>query len=1316
MSFTNYFNNTFTPTTLVELLSWRAQEQPNRIAFRFLVDDGSQEDLITYAELEHRAKVIAACLQDQVQFGDRVLILYPPGLDYIAAYFGCLYAGVIAVTAYPPRLKRPAPRLQAIIIDSGARVALTTTHIMENIQRRLEHNPHMAALVWLNADEIPNTLANEWRSPSISSETIAFLQYTSGSTSSPKGVVITHGNLIHNMAMISHGFQISLNTEAVFWLPTYHDMGLIGGVLTPIYVSATSSLMSPASFLQRPLRWLQAISRFQATISGAPNFAYQMCLDRITPEQRAELDLSSWRVAFCGAEPIHPESLRKFAAAFASSQFRSTALYPCYGLAEATLLASGSEGPSPLVTRSVDSAALTHNRVIEATDKTASAQELVSCGVALLDQDIAIVNPETHLKSAADEVGEIWINGPGVAQGYWQRPEATVQTFGAKLANSDKGSYLRTGDLGFMHEGHLYITGRLKDLIIIRGQNHYPQDLERTVADSHPAFEPGMGAAFSIEKDGEERLVVVHEVTRRHRKPNLDEVVTAVRRAIVQNHEIQLYALMLIKPLSVPRTSSGKIKRFACRAGFLDGSLKVINMWRAEDAVPHVEPAPALSQQAAKPLTTEPMTASFLESWLVTNIAATIKINPLAIDVRQPFVDYGLDSVQAVTLAGQLETLLKRHLSPTLVWDYPTISELASYLAPSVGSVQLALGSEQLAVSSEPVAVVGLGCRFPGADSPDAFWQLLADEVDAVREIPADRWDAAAFYDPDTAQGKMNTRWGGFLDRIDEFDPQFFGISPREAARIDPQQRLMLEVAWEALENSGQAPSQLAGSNTAVFVGISSYDYSRLQFSDPNNLDIYAGTGNAHSIAANRLSYLLDLRGPSMAVDTACSSSLVAVHLACQSLRQGEADLAIAGGVNLILSPEVTIFFSQGRVMAGDGRCKTFDARADGYVRSEGCGVVILKCLSAAVRDGDQVLAVIQGSAINQDGRTNGLTAPNSRSQQAVIQQALTNAHVQPVDISYVEAHGTGTPLGDPIEIQSLRAVYDNGRLAGQPIAVGSVKTNVGHLEAAAGIASLIKVVLSLQHEEIPAQLHYQSLNPHIDLTDSSLQIATQKRPWPRSEQPRIAGVSSFGFGGTNVHIIVGDPQPKITDEYGPPISQNTNRQSMELAVSPYKEEGHYLLALSAKREEALNALAQSYSDYLAENGEVALADMCHTANVGRSHFDHRLAITAATHAQMQKRLQSYLDGRSSTGLHQGQRQPRQQPKIAFLFTSPGVQYPYMGQELYETQPIFRSAIDQCATILTNYLDIPLLQILYPDGAKLESVPPANPRMREPAP
>jgi len=1273
-----------TPDTLPDILRWRAGQHPDRLAYRFLPDSENEAITITYAELDRRARAIGAWLESFGASGEQALLLYPPGLDYIASFMGCLYAGVTAVPAYPPRLNRPVPRIQSIVDDSHASFALTTSTILHNLERRFEHAPDLQAMHWLNTEQVPAGLEADWRRPDISSETLAFLQYTSGSTSEPKGVMLSHGNIMHNLKAISHGFQVDSTVMGVFWLPSYHDMGLIGGILEPMYLGGATTLMSPASFLQRPVRWLEAITRYRGTTCGAPNFAYDLCVDKITPEQMETLDLSSWTLAFCGAEPIRPETLERFARTFAGCGFRKTSFYPCFGMAESTLIVSGGDGPAEPRTFTVDRKSLERDRVVPSSENDSGSLTMVSCGPPIIDQKIVIVNPTTLKYCDSNQVGEIWVSGPSVAQGYWGLEEETRKTFQAYVSDTSEGPFLRTGDLGFLQNGELFVTGRIKDLIIIHGSNHYPQDIELTVESSHPALQPAGCAAFSVTEDGKEQLVIVQEVTRQNRQPDANEVASAIRQAVAEKHDLQVFAIALVKPMSIPKTSSGKIQRSACKTAFLDGTLEVIGQWNARSSSFNqaaVQRSNKSETSANKPASDikQKISAETIGSWLVTRIASVLEMDSASIDPRQPFTYYGLGSVQAVSLTGDLEVFLNRKLAPTLAWDYSTIESLASFLAnDSQPSKTSAPATPQPTFNNinEPIAIIGLSCRFPQADSPQAFWELLRNGVDAISEVPSDRWDVDAFHSTESLPGKITTRFGGFLDDVDLFDPHFFGISPREAARMDPQQRLLLEVSWEALENAFIPPASLAGTRTGVFVGISSYDYSRLQFDDPERIDAYAGTGNAHSIAANRLSYIFDLRGPSMAVDTACSSSLVAAHLACQSLRSGESDLGVVGGVNLILTPELTITFSQARMLSPDGRCKTFDASADGYVRGEGCGVVILKRYSDALRDGNNILALIRGSAVNQDGRSNGLTAPNGLAQQAVIRDALSNAGVAPHQIGYVEAHGTGTPLGDPIEIASLRAVLDDDQNNNR-VLVGSVKTNIGHLESAAGIAGLIKSVLALQNEAIPPNLHLKEVNPYLSLEDSRLEIGTYLRPWKRRDQPRFAGVSSFGFGGTNAHIILSDP-PSVAAN---PTSENIERP-------------RHLFTLSAKTEPALQELAQLTSVHLASTQQ-PIQDVAFTANMGRSHFEHRLAIQASNNEELKIGLGAFITNSESPVISTGHAKPGTQPKVAFLFTGQGSQYVGMGKQLYETQPVFRDALDECAQILNSILGRPLLEIIF---------------------
>lgn len=597
----------------------------------------------------------------------------------------------------------------------------------------------------------------------------------------------------------------------------------------------------------------------------------------------------------------------------------------------------------------------------------------------------------------------------------------------------------------------------------------------------------------------------------------------------------------------------------------------------------------------------------------------------------------------------------------------------------------------------EPIAIVGMSCRLPGgAENPDAYWSLLAEGRDAVSEVPADRWDVEAYHSKDPGvPGKAYTKAGGFLSKLDEFDPGFFGMSPREAVGLDPQQRLLLETAWEALEDAAIPADQLDGSLTGVFVGITSTDYAdRIDVSDPARSDIYIATGTALNAAAGRLSFTFGLRGPCMAIDTACSSSLVAIHAACQSLRNRESNLVLAGGVNCLLSPDPFVLISKWGMLSPDGRCKTFDASANGFVRAEGCGLIVLERLSDALAKGRNVLAVIRGSAINQDGRSSGLTVPNGLAQQEVLRAALAASRLRPTDVSYVEAHGTGTSLGDPIEVEALAAVYGEGRSSDQPLEVGSVKSNIGHLEAASGVASLIKLVLSLRNRQIPASLHVKQLSPAIPWQEIPVTVSTGLHDWKSGKGPRTAGVSAFGFSGMNAHLIVQE-----APEAGRPIDP---------AAQPSR--AAHVLPLSARSDQALRQVAARYADVLQQAPHTALDEICATAAVGRSHLEMRGAAVAAERTAMLQKLRELAAGDKSAV--RGTAQPGARLRVAFLFTGQGSQYVGMGRELDESEPVFRATIDRCAAVLDPLLGMPLRRILFElDDGSLNNTGYAQPAL-----
>lgn len=624
----------FGPSNLVELLQHRALHQGDDVGFRFIIDGEHEVIDWTYADLDRKARSIAVSLQSLDLEGERALLLYPSGLEFVAAFFGCLYAGVTAVPAYPPRRNRNMARIDAIANDAEAKIALTTVDVLERVQTMIGDTPSLQRIRWRATDQWEDEWANNWQRPDVHGETLAFLQYTSGSTGSPKGVMLSHANLMHNSAMIAYAFEHTRSGSGVFWLPLYHDMGLIGGILQPLHMGRSNTLLSPTHFLQKPVRWLQIVSQTRATISGGPNFAYDLCTQKITPEQKATLDLSHWTLAFNGAEPVRAETIERFSEAFAECGFRREAFYPCYGLAEATLIVTGGFKQAPPDIRAFDISSLEQNNVVESTPGAEGSRLLVGSGGNLLDQQIVIADPETFENLGNSKVGEIWVSGPSVAGGYWKRDDLSREVFQARLQDG-RGPFLRTGDLGFLLEGELFVTGRLKDLIIIRGVNHYPQDIEHTVQTAHPDVASGAGAAIVIGDDGSEQLVVVQEVARR-RDLDFAAITETIRKRIALVHDLPVSAVVLIKTSSIPKTSSGKIQRHACRDGYLAGTLAAVATWSSEAGDQVVAPSLRRRERLHEATWVEEGDSSETREETPTTVAGGVETNGVALQEGPP--------------------------------------------------------------------------------------------------------------------------------------------------------------------------------------------------------------------------------------------------------------------------------------------------------------------------------------------------------------------------------------------------------------------------------------------------------------------------------------------------------------------------------------------------------------------------------------------------------------------------------------------------------------------------------------------------------
>lgn len=1251
---------------LVSLLCTRSKLDAGRLAYRFILDEGADTLELTYGGLYQQALSIAFEISQHSKLGDRVLMMYNSSLDFVPAFFGCLLAGVIPVPAYPPRRNNNTQRLLSIIRDADVSLITSTSQIKNKMLSWSQYESLFECVGWVNTEEAKCVGISEadFSPRSVKQSDPMFLQYTSGSTGNPKGVIVTHKNMWANLSMLQEVMEVDENSIYASWLPYFHDMGLIGVLLESMFSGALAVMMSPTYFLQKPVRWLQTISEYGGTISGAPNFAYDLCVNNIKEEDLEGINLSSWRVAFNGAEPVLAKTVESFCHCFEKYGFDPGAMMPCFGLAEATLYVSGWRSDRGQQILTVDRDALAENGLISTIENQDVGTRMVSCGVTCQDHHIAIIDPKSKERCAEGQVGELWFKGDSVAKGYWNKPAETKETFEAFIAGTDDGPYLRTGDLSFMLDGKVYINGRLKDVLIIRGSNYYPQDLELTAWESHPDLTKNNGAVFTIDSEGEAQLVVVQEVKRTAvRSLKADDVFEAIVSAISMEYGLSVSAILLVPPGSVLKTSSGKVQRQANKKAFLNEEYKPLAQWNKGGQMTE-EKVQYASRQGLGERRHE------LEQWLSQKLAELTEQPVHHIRVDKDFSSYGLDSLGAVQLSEVLQAHLGIDVPPGRIYDYPSISLISEHLLTNKESITTSIAPSK-PDEEHDVAIIGMSGRFPGGSDIHDFESMLFGTVNAITTPGVDA--------PSDSDPRQVSYRAGYISDVDLFDAGFFEIAPKEAALVDPQQRLVMELCYTAMQNAGYAPQKLKGKPIGVFMGVSNFDYAQLAAKSGQNKSAYYGTGMALSIVANRVSYFFDFKGPSLCIETACSSSLVAVHQAVRSIRSGESEMALVGGVNLILSDTVNEYLDAGQLLAADGHCKTFDAAADGYVRGEGGGVLLLKSKKQAISDGDNILAVIKGSALVQDGHSNGLLAPNGPSQQEVIKKALADAQVEPQTIAYVEAHGTGTALGDSIEVVALDQAYRHGLDTHNPLIIGSVKANIGHLESAAGIAGLIKTVLCLNRNQVPGQVHFKTHNPNIDWAKLHLKVPQSTTELVNGADQIRAGVSSFGFGGMNAHVILEKA----------PSFDNVQKDTVESGIPPF-----HLVVLSAKSEEALGAQIVSLYEFLKKSPDLSLRDLANNLALCRDHFSFRVALKVTSLSQLIEELALMID--ESDYLSSGDTNSgRRNPKRAFLFTGGGAQYAGMTALPYQHHPVFKESIDRCVKLANQWLKEDLQKILF---------------------
>ncbi|MEU8295635.1 beta-ketoacyl synthase N-terminal-like domain-containing protein, partial [Streptomyces pseudogriseolus] len=1141
---------------LHEILADHARTRPDARAFQ----DGRRA--VTYAVLEQRTRFLAGHLVARgVGRGDRVLLRMGNRVEMVESYLAVARAGAVGVPVDP---KSSDAELTHHLTDSGARTVITGVAQLPQVRRTLGGSTLDGGLIVVGAAEpVPGTAdfeelavtppATDARDDLGLDET-AWILYTSGTTGRPKGVVSTQRkSLWATAACTATILGLSPDDRVVWPMPLYHAASHNIGVLATLAVGASAYILEGSA----PDEIIETVRSERASFLVNSPSVYRRMVELAGEEGGG---LPGLRVCMAAGSVCPPELHEDFEAAF------GVRLVDSYGSSET-------------------GGAIT-------TQEPTGARVPGSCGTPLPGLTLRLTDPQTGEEVAAGEEGEIWVHSPATMVGYHNDPEATD----AVLVDG----WYRTGDLGRLDPaGALSITGRAKELIIRGGENIHPAEVERVLAGL-----PGVAEAAVAGKPHP----VLGEVPVAYLVPGPDgaEGIDTGRLLETCRRELSYFKVPdefhVID--AVPRTANGKIARRRLRD--LTTRLLLVNpavtVRPATDGTDGTDGPGAAAVVIPRADGTGPSAARHGLLTLVRSVIADILGLPSVQDVvvDRPLHEVGFDSLAAVALRDRLSAATGHRLTAALAYDHPTPQALAQYLdgltrGGSATDEAAPAADVTAAEPDEPIAIVAMGCRLPGGTrTPEDFWNLLVAETDAVGPLPEDRgWDLDRLLDDEGAGGgKSSARQGAFLDGAGTFDAAFFGISPREALAMDPQQRLLLETAWETFERAGIDPTTMKGSRTGVFAGVMHGGYGPgLYDRSPRDLEGYLGNGAATSVASGRISYALGLQGPAITVDTACSSSLVAIHLAAQSLRNGECSLALAGGATVMSTPGALVEFSRQGALSADGRCRAFADSANGTGFAEGVGLVLLERLSDARRLGHPVLAVVRGSAVNQDGASNGLTAPNGPAQQRVIRAALAQAGVSPADVDVVEAHGTGTSLGDPIEAQALLATYGQARSSDEPVLLGSVKSNIGHTQAAAGVAGVIKMVLAMRHGTVPRTLHVDQPSTHVDWDTGHVRLATRTQPWPRTTTPRRAGISSFGASGTNAHLVL-EEAPHI--EQAPPTADSG-------ALVP--------LVVSGRDEGALRASLERVADFVERHTDVPVEEVARMLAGSRTVFEHRAAI-----------------------------------------------------------------------------------------------------------
>ncbi len=1260
-----------------------AAERKNDKGFRYLHIDGSSQFLSYEVLLDKALNCLGGLQKHGMKPGKHVLLIVNNNIDFIVGFWACILGGFIPIPmAYPSSVSFKNEIFQKIsriwkLLDKPS--ILTEHKFLEErskISELLDCNKidMFAISDLLNSNSIGKFNFSESDSP-------AFIQFTSGSTNSPKGVILSHNNLLTNIESAINGAGITCEDSSFSWMPFYHDLGLIGFHLVPTALAANQANMSPIRFVKYPHLWIEYMSQLNSTFTCSPNFGYRLLLKKLTTEQLQKYHLGSLRLIFNGGEPISASLMNEFVEKLSVCGLIRSSMYPVYGMAEACIAVSfPPPGSIPLV-HCLDSNKIANSLHAELCDNSNSGIYRVDLGYPIPGMKIRIVNKQGEIVPEK-VIGEIQIKGENVTSGYINNPEATREAF--------QEGWFKTGDTGFMIDGRLTITGRIKDLIIINGQNYFAHDIESHLEQSS-GIESGKVVVGAWFDEKECRDVIALFSALHISKDNFKSFYTDILSKINETFGFPVDYLVIVQ--SIPKTTSGKIQRYSLVQAFQKNEF-IDNTFHAKELLIDNQTY-SHSQHKPKPLISDLMN-QIRSIWATT---LELPINSVPFD--QSFLSLGGSSLKAVQMLSYLEEKLGRHISYDILTKCQTINDVAQFctknempqILPSYTS-----NIKMTSVSDDDIAVISMACRLPGADTPEEYWNNILMGKCFIDEVPAERWDKNRYYNPTPTSGMTYCKNGGFIKDPYAFDATFFNIPEEEVTFIDPQQRLLLELALETIERAGYSKHELDGKNVGVFIGASNSLYmeqyfhnmsemisSKFQnfpnltesqknefvkrFSHGYGLNKYHPqmlVGNLLNMIAARISHEFNFKGVSLVNDTACSSSLVSIHLASESLRKGECQIALAGGINLLLTPMPYILLCEAGAISHQGIPRGFDEKADGLVLGEGTGLVMLKTLKKAREDNDNVLAIIKASAVNNDGRSMGAMAPNPDGQKEVIESLYKDNGLNPKDIQYVEAHGTGTRLGDYSELRALVSAFESWQTPLNSISLGTVKSNIGHLLCAAGISSFIKLVLALHNKKLPPITNLSVPNSLLNIEETPFYFLKSTKDWEvEHDKTRRGAINAFGFGGTNCHMVLEEA----------PSVKTPKKVSTEWP--------EYLLCLAAHTKNALQSKANNLAQFLKLHPEYNLRDVCYSENIRCGNFQYRTGILVKTATELVDKLRSPIQASFVQNV----------PKVAFLFNCEGIISFDSVDELSENLPYFKNYLYECSEAFNPYLNKSLSEL-----------------------